>query len=185
MLVATVAAYTSLGVLLFAGMSHLGTLERFGDQLRRQRAWPASITPVLAAVVALLELAIGGLGGVALLGASPSSRLLAAALSLAAAQYGAYGLYLLWLHHAAEDPVPCACSSRTVPVSGWSVGRALALSATSLIAAVTAGSVVAVTELSGVMAALAATPIGIGLWILPEALADPSTLPATTTVVQR
>jgi len=184
-LIGTIAGYVCVGMLLVAGTHHLIRRAPFVDQLRAQLGWTRTAATSLALVVAVLEIAIGGTGAFALSTAPGSGELLRAALVLAAGQFLVYGLYLRWLMSTVDGPVPCACHSTPVPASGWTVGRTIALAILGGIACGTAGSVVAPLDPAGLPAVVVSVPIGIALWILPEALATRPTPSIPPRVVQQ
>lgn len=173
--IGTVGAYVCVGVLLVAGVHHLIRFAPFVEQLRAQLTWTPMAATSLALVVAVLETGIGGAGAFALSTAPSSGTLLRVALALAAGQYLVYGLYLRWLMRVADGPVPCACASTPVPVGGWTVVRALTLAVLGGIALGTVTSIAAPLSPEGLPAVAPSVPIGIALWILPEALATPPT----------
>lgn len=180
-LVATVGAYVCCLTLLISGLAHARRVGEFEVVLRRQRLVPASLVQVGARSVVTLELALGGIGLLAL-GVVQSEAAARPVLLAAAMLFTAYALYSAYLV-AQGRSVPCGCSTADYPVNAAVVARAAGLSIAALSAAVGAGRII-VPAGDAKFAIAAAASIGLTaiLWALPAALHDPAAAQAPVPV---
>lgn len=173
-MITAVAAITTLAVLGWAGLAHLRQLSGFAAAIAEQRVLPARLIMPLAVSVALFETVVG-VGGIALLVASVGPTIQAVLLIGVAVVYAGYGLYGLYLVRA-RPGVPCACANDSEPVDSVVVGRAAALAALALVAALHAPTLQGLTVREAVIVALASVAYGLAIWSLPAALRDPGSV---------
>jgi hypothetical protein len=171
-LIATVAAYTTLGTLVWSGFRHARSPRSLVHILQRHGWRKAMQRPVAASVIAL-ELLVGTVGLAAVLTGLPVISVLS--LSMAALVYAAYAIYGAALAQRA-DAVPCGCSSVVQhPINIWVVARAGTLLAGAVFAAAASTNMRSPwpPDASMLLAILASGALGVILWELPAALHHP------------
>lgn len=173
-LVATVSAYTAVGLLLTGGIAHSAHPRAFRSSVSRQALWPAWSTTLVVAVVITLELVLGA-GGMAILATRGSMNLPGPTALLITASgvylaFTAYSVVLLLRRPGA----PCGCSHADSPINLWVPVRSATVAVVSLAAAAAPDQILpAATATPFLMAVLAVTGFVIVLWSLPVALDDP------------
>jgi hypothetical protein len=166
---------TTLAVLMVALAAHLRHPEALRNALRAHRLVPSWWAAPTATVVILAEAAViaGVLYG-ALAGNATST--LRAALLGASLVFTSYAVYTATvLRRSGGRAVPCGCSGRDIPLTGWVVGRAAALAALALVATAGAHSIPVFGQPGSqvAMVLLAGTALAVLLWHLPAALVEP------------
>ena len=164
--VAVVAGMVAHGTLLASGTGHLARPRRFAAALAAHGV-RATARRLLSVAVPVAELLVGG-AGLMLIGTGSVSGGRAAALG-AVVLYSAFAGYG-WRLTRRRPGVPCGCGASLEPVSGWTVARAAALSATAAVAATgVALAGPAAPPAERVLAVLSAAGLGLALWQLPAA----------------
>jgi hypothetical protein len=166
---------TTVAVLMLALAAHLRHPEALRNALRAHRLVPSWWTAPTATAVILAE--AGVIAGVlygALAGNATST--LRAALLGASLVFGSYAVYTATvLRVSGGRAVPCGCSDRDIPLTGWVVCRAAVLAALALVSTVGAHRIPAAGEAGTQLALvlLAGTTLAVLLWQLPAALVEP------------
>jgi methylamine utilization protein MauE len=168
----SVAANAVCFVLLIACAEHLRTPRALPAALAAHKTVPGRFVRPLSLAVTTLEGLLGVVIGLLIL-TEGSARVLTATLAAAAALFTVYTAYTWRLVGRA---VPCGCSRTDALISGWVVVRAAALAVLAAGAAIGAQSVVAPPESAARFAevAIAGAAFAVLLWVLPEAMLDPT-----------
>ncbi len=167
-----VLASAAFGILFLSGISHLLHPLNFRSLVRQQRVWSKAGEWLVVASVIVSEVAVGGLGLLAL--STESIPMIRLSATLACVIYGLYAFYAAYLLRT-RPGVPCACSSRAEPANIWTVARAMALATGSLVAVAAVGADWSDSVSASFLAptVVASLSLAIVLWILPSALAYP------------
>lgn len=161
----SVAAHVVLLVLVIAVAERVRTPGALPAALAAHRVVPRrAIRPVAVAVTA----AEAVLAVLLLLGPSP------VVLGGAVVLFASYGGYAWYVTESGRGG-PCGCGGTEVPMGHWVTGRAFALAALAVIAAVAHDVVapLAPFDVRLLMVLLASATIGILLWYLPAAARYP------------
>lgn len=169
--VASVTTYTVLLTLAAAFVGHARRPGTLRIALHEHGLVPAP--GQAAATVTVLEGLLGAVLVAAVIGSSVA--LLAGGLAGAAVLFSSYGGYG-WYVVASGRAGPCGCGRAEVPMSGWVVGRTLALAVLAVTGLALSGSVVMLAERGWqlVAALLAAATFGTLLGHLPAAMHQPA-----------
>jgi hypothetical protein len=181
-LLASVAAYTVLFILLVAGAEHLSEPAALSRALAAHRVIPA---PATVAALAIAGEGLLGAAGIAALLRDDAAPALTAVLAGAAALLALYGGYALHVRSIGRAG-PCGCSRLDLPMTGWVAARALVLAALALVALVLCGAIVPLTRFGAplAIALLAAATFAALLWHLPAAMHEPTLVPGRRDVTR-
>ncbi|MGB3438883.1 MAG: MauE/DoxX family redox-associated membrane protein [Actinophytocola sp.] len=162
---ASVAAYVVLFVLVIAVAERVRAPGALPAALVAHRVVPSrAVRPVAVAVTAAEAL----LAVLLFLGPSP------VVLGGAAVLFASYGGYAWYVTESGRGG-PCGCGGGEVPMDHWVTGRAAALAALAVVAAVAHDVVppLALFDVRLLLVLLAAATIGTLLWLLPAATRHP------------
>jgi hypothetical protein len=180
-LLAGVCAGTVAIVLLAAFAGHLRAPRTLPSALAAHRTVPDPLVRPLAAAAVAIEGVLGAATGYALVSGRPHAlRLGATGAAILLAAYAAYGLYVL----RARPSVPCGCTGGTggtgadTPMSGWVAGRAAALALAALATVAGAEPAAGSHGAHTAITLLASVVFAVTLWLLPQAMFDPTRRPA-------
>jgi hypothetical protein len=177
-----VCIFTTVGALVFSGITHIGHRRILPDALVDQQVVRRSHVGFIAGVVTGAEL-VAGLGGVMAFALLPNvSRWFFAVTALLYFVFAGYGTYLL-MHRPGSR---CGCSSQVDRVTIGTVVRAGVLLVLALVASVLARSSDAgqIIGLEGAISLLASLAFGVIIWNLPGALQDPLANPLLRTITR-
>lgn len=171
---AGVAAYVVLFVLVIALAERARRPRALPAAMRTHQVVPRRAVAAVAVTVTTAEaaLAVALLAGL-IRGAGPSPLVLTGAAALFAC-YGGYA----WHVTASGRGGPCGCGTGEAPMGSWVIGRAFALAATALAAAIAHDAVPPLARLDErlLTVLLAAATISVLVWSLPAAMHVPAGL---------
>lgn len=176
-LVASVGAYTALGLLVWAGLSHSLNIQVFRESLQSQRSWSSRALIILPIGVCSMELAIG-LGGLAGIVVGIDSLATAALLS-AITLYAFYGAYAYHLTRLGKQ-VRCGCGKAEISINKWVWIRAVALSLCALGALMGEAAPSTLITPEEVIVTTSAAAFAVLVWNLPAAVNDSFEMSATS-----
>jgi hypothetical protein len=173
-MIASIAAYVSVGMLLTAGFSHLTGVTAAQTLVARQRVWPSRWILPLTVGIGVLELGLGIAGATSILLLPASQAALTIALLAIAVLFLALSVYSALLLRF-RSGVPCACSHVDYENNVWVPLRGLAVSLGAMLAAIEGQAIhwSNAPALDLLFVVLASLSLAILLWHLPEALGDP------------
>lgn len=167
-----VAAGVVFPTLLVAGGHHALRTGRLA-QVLVLHGWPARVSRPASVLVAIAEVGLGaaGVAGVVLGPAgSPVSPIVAGAAALLFVAYAVHAGRVL----RSGAHVPCGCGPADHPVNQWVVIRATVYACLAVAALPSRPALGALAPIPLITALVAATVIGLLIWLLPRTLAIPA-----------
>jgi hypothetical protein len=166
-----VAAAVVFPTLLIAGCAHLLQTGRLA-QVLVMHGWSANLSRPVAVLVSVAELGLGAAGtaGVILGPFGPANPIVAVAATVLLSAYAVDAGRVL----RSGAQVPCGCGPADHPVNQWVVTRAAVYACLAVTAVLSRPALGDLALVPMVTALVAATVIGLLLWLLPRTLAVPA-----------